>query len=93
MTGIVQMLISKGRSGEQTHVYSVMFTPTDPTGKPGFLESKDFLDVESLGTFLKSMRIDGPSIQDALEQVEVRGNASVPHVELSQEELTELGLK
>jgi hypothetical protein len=93
MTGIVHMLRSTGGSGERPPVYSVVFTPTDPTLKPGFLESKDFRDVESLKTFLKSMRIGDPSIQDALEDLDVRGNASVPDVELSQEELAELGLK
>jgi hypothetical protein len=70
-----------------------MFAPIGPTGTGGALASKEFRDVDSLKAFLKSMRIDDPSIQDALEHLDVRGNASVPNVELSQEGLAELGLK
>lgn len=87
------MLRSTGRSGERSRVYSVMFAPIGPTGTGGALASKEFRDVESLKVFLKSMHIDDPGIQEALEHLDVQGNASVPNVELSQEELAELGLK
>lgn len=93
MTGFVHMLRSTGCPGEQSRVYSVMFAPIGPTGTGGALASKEFRDVESLKNFLKAMRIGDPSIKDALEHLDVRGNASVPNVALSQEELAELGLK
>ena len=93
MTGFVHMLRSTGRSGEGSRVYSVIFAPIGPTGTGGALPSREFRDVESLKAFLKSMRINDPSIQNAIEHLDARGNASVPNVELSHEELAELGLK
>jgi hypothetical protein len=93
MTGFVHMLRSTGGGGDQSRVYSVMFAPIGPTGTGGALTSREFRDVESLRAFLKSMRVDDSSIQDALEDLDVRGNASVPNIDLSQEELAELGLQ
>jgi hypothetical protein len=87
MTGALHIVRSTGRSGD---VYSVVFAPT---GGGGALKPKEFGDVESLRAFLKSMRIDDPSIQNALKHLDVRGNATVPIVELSPKGLAELGLK
>jgi len=92
MTGFVHMLWSTERSGERSRVYSVTFAPIGPTGTGGPLASREFRDVESLKDFLKSMRIGDRNIQDALEHLDARGNASVPNVELSQDELDDLGL-
>ena len=93
MTGFVHMLRSTGQSGEYLWVYSVMFAPIGHTGTGGALPSREFRDAESLNGFLKSMGINDRNIQNAIEDLHARGNASAPNVELSQERLAELELR
>jgi hypothetical protein len=93
VTGFVHILRDTAQQAPGVLSYTVIFAPIGPTGTGGAVPSKNLRGKADLVEFLRRrMHIHPDSIQDALQDLETNGNASIAFVELPDDELRDLGL-
>ena len=93
MRGFVHILKDMSQQAPGTFTYAVIFAPIGPTGTGGAVPSKNLRGKDDLVRFLgQKMHIGQHSIQGALEDLEANGNASIPFVDLYEDELRDLCL-
>ena len=92
MTGFVHILRDTARQAPSAVSYTVVFAPVGPTGTGGWVPNRNFGGKDDLVEFLSRMRIGQHSIEDALQDLETNGNASIAFVDLPEHELRDLHL-
>ncbi len=92
MTGFVHILKETSQQILETPSYAVIFAPVGPTGTGGPVPSRNVHGKNELADFLRRMRIGRHSIKDALDGLETNGNATIPWVDLPEDELRNLCL-
>ncbi len=92
MKGFVHILKSTSERLPETLSYTVIFAPVGPPGTGGPVPNKNLEEKDALVDFLRRMRIRRDSIENALQDLETNGNASIPFVELPEHELRNLRL-
>jgi hypothetical protein len=93
VTGFVHILRDTAQQAPGTLSYTVIFAPIGPTGTGGAVPSKNLRGKDGLVEFLKRrMHISERRIQDALQDLETNGNASIALVDLPEDELRDLRL-
>ena len=93
MTGFVHILRDTAQQAPGAPSYTVIFAPIGPTGTGGAVPSKNLRGKVDLVKFLgQKMHIGQHNIQDALQDLETNGNASIALVDLPADELRDLRL-
>ncbi len=92
MKGFVHILKATSEQVPGDFSYAVIFAPVRPAGTGGAVPSKNLKGKDDLVDFLGRMRIRKDSIKNALQNLEINGNASIPFVELPEDELRILRL-
>jgi hypothetical protein len=90
--GFVHILRATSQQGPNHITYTVSFAPVGPTGTGGFVPTRSLQGKDALKKFLRRMRIGDRSVKGALADLETNGNASIPFIDLREDELQELGL-
>ena len=90
MRGFVHILKATSGGAAAASDYTVVFAPIGPTGTGGPVPNKKLRGKDGLVDFLRQMGINQDRIQDALQDLETNGNASIPFVDLPEDELQTL---